>query len=183
MTGMWCSLCMMVFTLYVTHLEPCCGIRGDVVGDLRWLGGMIKSIPFCQISQREKKSSILQFFLSARDCLCEGSRPEECDAVFLEPPQEWQNTKGNDTDYVRFIRVINTPSFMPLKNAFHQLLSSVSKWLMAGLFLLLVHSSSCLCSVSHPRCRSTFTIQTTLTASVRPSRKDASFPPWPSSLR
>lgn len=50
---------------------------------------MIKSLPFCQISQRgkkKKKSSILQFFLSARDCLCEGSRPEECDAVFLEHP-------------------------------------------------------------------------------------------------
>lgn len=97
--------------------------------------------------------------------------------------QEWQNTKRNDTDYGRFIRVINTPSFMPLKTAFHQLLSRVSKWLMAGLFLLLVHSSSCLCSVSHPRCRSTFTIRTTLTASVRPSRKDASFQPWPSFLR
>lgn len=65
--------------------------------------------------------------------------------------QEWQNTKRNDTDYGRFIGVINTPSFMPLKTAFHQLLSSVSKWLMAGLFVLLVHTSSCVRSVSPPQ--------------------------------
>lgn len=52
--------------------------------------------------------------------------------------QEWQNTKEwggkkgkkkrkkNDTDYGRFMRVINTSSFMPLKTAFHQLLCRVS---------------------------------------------------------
>ncbi len=46
---------------------------------------MIKSLPFCQISPWGKKT-ILQFFLSSRDCLCEASRPEEWDAVFLEHP-------------------------------------------------------------------------------------------------
>lgn len=179
MTGMWCSLCMMVFTLYVTHLEPCCGIRGDVVGDLRWLKAY-HSVRSHSGKKRARSSSSSSLLVTV-SVRAVGLR--NVMLYFSSLLQEWQNTKGNDTDYVRFIRVINTPSFMPLKNAFHQLLSSVSKWLMAGLFLLLVHSSSCLCSVSHPRCRSTFTIQMTLTASVRPSRKDASFPPWPSSLR
>lgn len=67
---------------------------------------------------------------------------------FVSNLQEWQNTKRNDTDYGKFMRVINTPCFMPHKTAFHQLPSSVSKWLMVARFVLLVHSSSCVHSVS-----------------------------------
>lgn len=47
---------------------------------------------------------------------------------FLSILQEWQRTKRNDTDYGRLMSVINTPSFMPLKTAFHQLLCPSDWW-------------------------------------------------------
>ena len=149
MTGIWWYFVYDGFHITFTHPQLCCGIRADFVGDLRQFEAMIRSLPFCWISLQEK-STFLQFLplhswlVSVRTVALRNGM-----LYFSSIPQEWQNTKRNDTDYGRFMGVINTPSFMPLKTAFHQLLSSVSKWLMTGLLVLLVHSSSCLCSVSH----------------------------------
>lgn len=130
-------------------------------------------------------TAVLQFFLSFRHCLLCGMLTWEMGhCISLVSSRSGRtHTEKNDIDYRGFMRVINRSSFMSLKAAFPQLLSRVPKWLMTGLFVLLVHSLSCLCSVSLPRCRSTFTIQMTLTASVLPSRKDASSQLWLSSFR
>lgn len=167
----WC------FTLHVTHPKSLCEIRSDVGNCEKWL----KAYHSVRSYHRDNSSPVLPLCLALS--LVWNVDLRNGTLYFSSILQEWQNTKKNDTDYGRFMRVINRSSFMPLKTAFPQLLSHVSKWLMTGLFFLLVHSLSCLCSVSHPRCRSSFTIQMTLTASALPSRKDASSQPWLSSSR
>lgn len=143
---------------------------------------MIKRLQFFQISVQRQHSRPIR--LPRIWCSLCGQSPRALGhCISLVSFRSGSTQKKNDTDYGRFMRVINTSSLMSLRTAFQPFLGRVSKWLMAGLFVLLVHSLSCLCSVSHPRCRSTFTIQMTLTASALPSRKDASSRPWLSSLR
>lgn len=186
MTAIWFIWCMMLFTFHVTHPEPYCGIRGNAGAPADNCAAWLKACD--SVRSRRRDSTAIQFFCHAYDGLCVGSRRELWDTVLLQHPpgsavHKKKEKKKNDTDYGRFMGVINTSSLMSLRTAFQPFLGRVSKWWMAGLFVLLVHSLSCLCSVSHPRCRSTFTIPMTLTASALPSRRDASSRPWPSSLR
>lgn len=181
-TAKWFIWCMMIFTFHVTHPEPYCEIRGSAAAAAAadncatWLKA------YNSVRSQRRDGAGVQFFSRRSPC---GQSPRavgHCISLVASGAAV-HTRKKNDTDYGRFMRVINMSSLMSLRTAFQPLLGPASEWLMGGLFVPLVHSLSCLCSVSHPRCRSTFTIQMTLTASAPPSRNGASSRPWPSFLR